>query len=203
MTHQVQDPWLRDDPCSDAEESTFTAEPPSDLAGREAMAALHADVDAAVDGLRSVHASRLQCRHGCNACCVDDLTVFEVEAELIVHHHAELLATAAPHAIGACAFLDGDGGCRIYEQRPYVCRTQGLPLRWAEERDGETVELRDICGLNEAGDPIETLPADHCWTVGPVEQKLAQLQLNRGSSRRRSLRGLFAERKAPIDGAET
>jgi Fe-S-cluster containining protein len=120
------------------------------------------------------------------------LTVFEVEAAHIRRHHAELLATGAPHAEGACAFLDERGTCRIYAERPYVCRTQGLPLRWLEGEGDSAVELRDICPLNEAGEPIETLPADECWHLGPVEERLAELEL-RGPARtsRARLRDLF------------
>jgi hypothetical protein len=169
----------------------------NDGPGSDPIAALHADIDRATCRLHVVHAARLQCREGCSACCVDDLTVFEVEAAQIRRRHAELLATGAPHAAGACAFLDERGACRIYAERPYVCRTQGLPLRWTEERDDGAIELRDICPLNEAGEPITQLPADTCWTLGPVEERLALLQLGAGTGARRvRLRDLFVTASA-------
>ena len=160
---------------------------------------MHADVAGETRRLHVLHAPRLACRRGCTSCCVDGLTVFDVEAEPIRRRHAELLATGAPHAEGACAFLDADGACRIYEERPYVCRTQGLPLRWIEERDGQEVELRDICPLNEAGPPVEDLPESDCWTLGPVEERLARLQLEADASRetasnRTALRALFVKK---------
>src|SRR5512134_1307867 len=93
---------------------------------------LHDEIDVLAERLHTHHAARLQCRRGCASCCVDDITVFEVEAERIRAHHAELLASGQSHLPGACAFLDDEGGCRIYADRPYVCRTQGLPLRWIE-----------------------------------------------------------------------
>jgi uncharacterized protein len=160
--------------------------------GSDTMAALHADIGRETRRLHVLHTARLHCRQGCTSCCADGLTVFEVEAGHIRHHHAELLATGTPHAEGACAFLDEGGACRIYEERPYVCRTQGLPLRWLEERGGSEVELRDICPLNDAGEPIETLPADACWSIGPVEERLAELE-HRGPARtgRARLRDLF------------
>ena len=162
------------------------------------VVAVHADVDRVARRLHVLHAPRLHCRRGCSDCCVDDLTVFDVEADLIRLHHAELLATGVPHADGACAFLDPEGACAAYEHRPYVCRTQGLPLRWMEERDGHDVELRDICPLNEEGRPVETLPADECWTLGPIEERLARAQLEASSSPRRTrLRDLFAWRPPP------
>jgi Fe-S-cluster containining protein len=149
--------------------------------------------------LEQVHAPRTQCRKGCCVCCVDEITVFEVEAENIRRYHADLLEYGTPHAPGACAFLAEDGSCRIYEHRPYVCRTQGLPLRWIDENaEGEVVEMRDICPLNEAGTPIENLPGGECWTLGPFEEFLSRLQsaADGGEGRRVRLRALFAARTA-------
>jgi Fe-S-cluster containining protein len=168
----------------------------------DSVASLHADVGRATRRLSVVHAARLHCEKGCSGCCVDDLTVFEVEAQNIRRHHASLLAAGVPHVVGACAFLDPDGACRIYAERPYVCRTQGLPLRWIEERDGGAVELRDICPLNEAGGAIEELEADACWSVGPIEERLARLELAVGPAAERvRLRDLFA--RAGGDGDAT
>jgi len=162
----------------------------------ETLSQFHAEVDEQSSALHALHAGRLQCRKGCSGCCVDDLTVFAVEAESIRGHYGELLAQGTPHREGACAFLDDTGACRIYEHRPYVCRTQGLPLRWIEERDGDPMELRDICPLNEAGDPVETLAAEACWTIGPFEERLRRLQLAAdGRLTRVRLRDLFE--KAP------
>ncbi len=167
---------------------------------------LHEEIDRAVSELTAVHGPRLRCRGGCCDCCRDDLTVFAVEAERIRRHCAELLAVGRPHPAGACAFLDEAGACRIYAHRPYVCRTQGLPLRWLAELTGDglgedarvpaeppgedarvqagppseilpaLVEYRDICPLNEPGPPIEELPESHCWTLGPTEERLRALQ---------------------------
>jgi Fe-S-cluster containining protein len=168
--------------------------------GVDAIVTLHFDVDREAHRLHVLHAPRLQCRLGCSSCCVDGLTVFDAEADLIRRRHADLLDHGTPHAEGACAFLGEDDACRIYADRPYVCRTQGLPLRWIEQEDDrDATELRDICPLNEAGEPIENLPADDCWTIGPTEVRLGQLQLaGGGGARRTSLRDLFVvPRSAP------
>jgi uncharacterized protein len=161
------------------------------------LADLHTEVDLQAGHLNVLHAKRLQCRKGCCSCCVDGLTVFEVEAENIRRHQSVLLSKSTPHPEGACAFLDEAGACRIYEHRPYVCRTQGLPLRWVEERsDGNSVELRDICPLNESGLPLETMPAEECWSIGPFEEWLVRLQAlaDGGKLRRVPLRSLFVRR---------
>lgn len=165
----------------------------------KALEALYLEVDEAALRLRSIHAGRLHCAQGCTTCCIDGITVFEVEAGYIEHHAGDLIEMAEPHPEGACAFLDGQGSCRIYQYRPYVCRTQGLPLRWIDETgDGTPVEMRDICPVNESGSPVEELPREHCWSIGPFEAKLAALQVmaSGGTPVRISLRSLF-EQKVP------
>ncbi|MCC6743679.1 MAG: YkgJ family cysteine cluster protein [Acidobacteria bacterium] len=157
---------------------------------------LHADVDNEARALVSRLGSRITCHRGCLDCCVDGLTVFEVEAERIRRDAGTNLTGAVPHPAGACVFLDPSGACRIYDSRPYVCRTQGLPLRWIEEDEaGAAVEYRDICPRNDAGTPIESLGDADCWTIGPVEARLVQIQRARGeaSASRVALRTLFGE----------
>ena len=166
-----------------------------------AVEQLHRQVDDRVAILTRFHEERMRCGRGCIACCDDELSVFEVEARLIEHHHPSLLGRELPHPAGACAFLSNDGGCRIYPSRPYVCRTQGLPLRWIDAGpDGQDAEYRDICGLNEEqpGAPaITELPAEQCWTIGPIEAELQALQLRYGDGdgalRRVALRALFLD----------
>lgn len=161
----------------------------------DALRKLHDAVDRRAAELSARHADRLRCGLGCTDCCRDGLTVFEVEAERIRLAAPEVLATE-PHPAGACAFLNAEGACRVYAARPYVCRTQGLPLRWLEERDAQIVELRDICPLNDGEEwkRIEDLPSTDCWSIGSVEESLAALQRAWGGDalKRTSLRALFA-----------
>lgn len=128
--------------------------------------------------------------------------MFAIEAAVLERHYPELLARGTAHAEGGCAFLDDEGSCRVYAHRPYVCRTQGLPLRWLEEEEetGDILETRDICPKNEAGPPLEELDDEACWTLGPFEQRLADRQAEIEEGVRVSLRGLFAteRRRLPI-----
>lgn len=166
-------------------------------AALEALRGLHRDVDARAAGIASRHPGRIECRRGCSSCCVDDQSVFEVEAERIRSEHPELLASGRPHPAGACAFLDEEGACRVYDGRPYRCRTQGLPLRWFDEGpDGEPAEFRDVCELNLTGSPaVEAIPGEDCWTLGPTEGRLAELAgaFAAGRPGRVRLRDLFSE----------
>ena len=163
---------------------------------------VHDVIDELVAPIVRGHGARLRCRSGCNDCCSDGLTVFALEAAVIERHYEELLASGTPHEEGACAFLDERGACRIYAHRPYVCRTQGLPLRWLEEDDEGPAEVRDICPLNAEGPALEGLTADECWTLGPFEDRLGARQalLDGGAATRVALRSLFAggPRRLPI-----
>ena len=162
----------------------------------EALGELHAAIDAEAAQLAAGHGERLVCKAGCCQCCVDELTVFEVEAERIRRASPDVLASA-PHPTGACAFLDDAGHCRVYNDRPYVCRTQGLPLLWFEEDSEEEIhELRDICELNVEGQPLAELEYDEMWTIGPRELDLQRLQgrFSGGGQERVALRELFETR---------
>lgn len=165
------------------------------------LKALHGSVDESYRQLAEHHRSRLQCRRGCATCCQDDLSVLQIEAENIRRAAKDLLANGVPHPTGACAFLDRGGACRIYLARPYICRTQGLPLRWYEATDDDDygedqaiVERRDICPLNLEGPEITLIPDEYCWLLGPVEEELSQLTQRMGESPQRiPLRSLFAD----------
>jgi Fe-S-cluster containining protein len=152
----------------------------------EKLRILHQEVSEQTDPIEKSHQGRLNCERSCHDCCLDDLSVFEIEANRIKEDFPELLLRAKPHPPGKCAFLDTEGACRIYESRPYVCRTQGLPLRWIVDEN----EYRDICVLNEEGPLIQELRVEECWTIGPYEGQLAILQAD---GLRVALRSLFSK----------
>jgi hypothetical protein len=101
---------------------------------------LTAKVDAFFARVEARHGSDLQCAVGCTLCCHTRLTVTGVEAAAI-----EAVVDAMPEARRAvlaeraalpvdvdhprCAALDASGACLIYEARPLVCRSHGVPVR--------------------------------------------------------------------------
>lgn len=170
------------------------------------LRSLYGVVDERVRALEARHSARLNCTLGCTSCCVDDISVFEVEATNIQRQHSDLLAEGVPHPQGACAFLGEGGACRIYESRPYVCRTHGLPLRWEEWENNNAeddlddfadpeppTEHRDICPLNVPGEALDTIPPEDCLTLGDFEGQMAQIQaeLDGWALKRVTLRSLF------------
>ncbi|MBI9035318.1 MAG: YkgJ family cysteine cluster protein [Bacteroidales bacterium] len=157
---------------------------------------LYHQVDMQSEALENKLGNILNCKQGCHECCIDELSVFEIEAVNIKNHYQDFLINESPADKGGCAFLDVAGACRIYDHRPYVCRTQGLPLRWMDyDQNDELVEMRDICPLNDKEETILDLPEDYFWTIGSYEEQLAklQLQLDGGTFNRVALRSLFVE----------
>lgn len=85
------------------------------------------------------------CKRGCTACCHTQVSVTDDEAELLVKRiksgvkvdqdriklqmqakdDAELFYKI-PYNDRRCIFLDQDGGCTVYEDRPSVCRTNAV-----------------------------------------------------------------------------
>ena len=74
----------------------------------------------------------------------------------------------------ACPLLVNDR-CSIYESRPLICRTQGLPLLIEAEDGGQEV---DFCSLNftEAG-AVDDLDEDHLVPLEALNLRLALLNL--------------------------
>jgi hypothetical protein len=78
----------------------------------------------------------MQCTSGCSDCCVVRLTITTVEAREIHDFVADLsptsrvgLAANVAASTTACAALDPAGRCLIYDARPIVCRSHGVPVR--------------------------------------------------------------------------
>ncbi|MEM9462704.1 MAG: YkgJ family cysteine cluster protein [Myxococcota bacterium] len=98
----------------------------------------------------------MQCRVGCARCCHQRFGVFEVEA----HRLRAALARLARHdpqkrervrrqaddpdAMHHCALLVDDR-CTVYEQRPMICRTHGLPTLVRDPEGGASLQG---CPLN-------------------------------------------------------
>lgn len=114
---------------------------------------LVAKVDAQARRSGEALAGRLRCGPGCSDCC-RPITVFPVEAVRLAvalrelpASEAEALRDRARQAAGdgPCPLLTEDRRCRLYDARPVICRTQGLPL--LVRRDGEAQVT--ACPLND------------------------------------------------------
>jgi len=68
-----------------------------------------------------------------------------------------------------------DDRCSIYESRPLICRTQGLPLLMEAEDGGQEV---DFCPLNFTGaGAVDDLDEEHLVPLDALNLRLALLNL--------------------------
>lgn len=146
-------------------------------------------VDKLTAKLSSHYAQHLVCRAGCSGCCHHHLSVFAVEAATVreavealpeslrarlQQQAREVLELETRGERVACPMLINDR-CSIYESRPLICRTQGLPLLIKAE-DGEADV--DFCPLNfTATDAVADLDEDHLVPLDDLNLKLALANL--------------------------
>jgi Fe-S-cluster containining protein len=155
------------------------------------VASLQQNVSAHFDNFFKKYSSEMNCGRGCSQCCIAHLTVFPVEAQLILDWFTGLSVDArkdisknwkaGEQEPKRCVFLS-DNLCGIYEVRPTVCRTQGLPLKVAkiatpDEDAGKEFEL-SLCELNfrdgEKIPPVaEWLDLERLNTLLAVAQKFS------------------------------
>ena len=147
---------------------------------------LHSKVSNFFDEVQSRNNEAMSCKAGCARCCYVDLSVFKIEADYIEKWFSHLSYEEKlkrigewekPHIAGSCLFLR-DEKCTIYEARPTICRSQGLPLKF--EIDGEIgvdacplnfedleVELKDCLDLDRVNLILSTLEVQHSGSNVP------------------------------------
>lgn len=131
--------------------------------------------------------TQFACRAGCESCCHHRFSVFEVEAAPIRDALARL-EQADPEARQrirergldpherACALLL-DGKCSVYEQRPLICRSHGLPIAVREADDPSGALRVDHCPLNfqQFRDGRPDIPRASVLVLDAINQPLAVL----------------------------
>jgi Fe-S-cluster containining protein len=124
---------------------------------------LHAKVDAFFARVEARHGDEVACRTGCADCCRARLTVTGVEARAIAgevarwsieQRRALAAQVEARHGDPRCAALDDADRCTIYEARPIVCRSHGVPVRLQRG----SLPVIEVCPRNFA----RSAPAADC-----------------------------------------
>jgi len=148
------------------------------------------EVDRLSARLAARYGAHLTCRAGCSGCCHHHLSIFEVEAaavreavralpaetrERLRQQACEVREREAREEPVACPLLV-DERCAVYEARPVICRTQGLPL--LIKIDGGDQEV-DFCPLNfTSPGATDELDEDHLVPLDLLNLKLAMANLN-------------------------
>jgi Fe-S-cluster containining protein len=127
------------------------------------------------------------CRPGCESCCHQRFSVFEVEAGPIREALAQLAHTnpearrrirerGEDSGLRECALLL-DGRCTVYEQRPLICRSHGLPIGVRESDEPGSALRLDHCPLNFHGreHSDRDIPRASVLVLDAINQPLAVL----------------------------
>ena len=103
---------------------------------------LRKSIDKRSNQLHSLHKNHMQCKKGCDHCCMD-YEIFPIEFDHIKNSIKDIDIRVEPSIGGSCIFLK-DHVCQIYEHRPIICRTHGLPLLFMNDDQWEL----SVCELN-------------------------------------------------------
>jgi Fe-S-cluster containining protein len=115
---------------------------------------LIARVDELCRAIAAQLGEQITCSPGCSSCCTS-ITVFPVEAAALretlnnlptpeadaIHRHV------SAHAAGERCPLLSHHHCLLYEARPIICRTHGLPIIYTTDNQRSS----DCCPLNMTG----------------------------------------------------
>ena len=126
--------------------------------GAAAYIDLREKIDKLVSNIEKIHTSNINCKKGCDTCCVN-LTVFPVEMAGILYE-MELDGFDTANIVfdnsATCGFLKNNL-CQIYKYRPVICRTHGLPITFLNDDDPcDPFNEISFCELNFVV-PEETL----------------------------------------------
>ena len=137
---------------------------------------LRTEIDSFCESLEIVHSKHLNCKKGCDLCCMA-ISVFPVEfyaikAELDLE---SLSGLPVPKDEVQCRFLV-DHSCTIYQSRPVICRTHGLPLLYMSMESDE-YEL-SLCELNFTEYDFEDFDEENTYPMDRINSQLYQINKN-------------------------
>jgi uncharacterized protein len=161
-------------------------------------------VDQFFSKVESQHAEKLACRIACTSCCHPDLTLTFIEAAIVgvavdglPSTDRAAVAKAAEEGSPLCPLLL-NSRCSIYESRPVICRSHGLPIR--QDDQVSSCELNFLNGFPE--DAILNAGLLSVWLM--VADGMARKGHGVGAEQRYAIRDLarlgasLFERELPI-----
>ncbi len=134
---------------------------------------LRAEIDNHSKELEKEHQEQMQCKKGCDMCCMD-YSILPIEFHSILNDLKEkkiVPEISAKTKDGDCIFLINHV-CTIYNQRPIICRTHGLPLLFMN--DSNEWEL-SACELNFTDFNFEEFTLENTFPQDKFNSKLFML----------------------------
>jgi Fe-S-cluster containining protein len=135
--------------------------------------ALISEIDDLSNKLEKQHAKHINCKAGCDMCCMD-YSIFPIEFHYILNQlKKNKLKPETKENIAEedCIFLNNHN-CSIYNARPIICRTHGLPLIYMnEEGDWEL----SACELNFTAFNFEEFSETNTFPQDTFNSKLFML----------------------------
>jgi len=131
------------------------------------------------ESLTKIHDEDIVCAKGCCHCCVN-LSVFPVEFYSIL----EELKSAGAKKLSfdektACGFL-ADKLCTIYNCRPLICRTHGLPIVFLNEEIDPPQYSVSFCDDNFTQANFDTLEfgAENTLNIDELNDELFRINMD-------------------------
>lgn len=140
---------------------------------------LYAKVAAHGDRVMATYPKAFACKAGCSGCCDSDRKVSAVEHANVKRAFDALSPQiqdklkAQPASKKRCSMLLNDR-CAVYEARPLICRSHGLPVV-LERAKGKRV--LDVCPLNFTDGSAAQLPFEDVLNVGTIDSILTAVNL--------------------------
>ena len=137
---------------------------------------LRKEIDAFCGSLEKIHENHLNCKKGCDLCCMA-ISVFPVEFYAIkAELEPETISVLQiPKDEVLCRFLV-DHCCTIYNSRPVICRTHGLPLLYMS-LDIDEYEL-SLCELNFTEYDFEDFDEENTYPMDRINSQLYLINRN-------------------------
>ena len=137
------------------------------------------------EAIRQRNRGSMQCREGCADCCRCRLSITRVEEAylreglkrlpLSVRLELKARATTEIHANEMCPALDANGCCQIYEWRPLICRSHGVPLRYRHPVPLIHPSRIDVCEKNFTEVSTKSVPIEDVLDQTSLTGELAEI----------------------------
>jgi hypothetical protein len=144
----------------------------------------------------SAHPDQFACQKGCAGCCATEREINDLEYAALQRGFAQLDTDETQRLMAAqdgtaCPLLV-DQACSLYEERPLICRSHGLPIVMESKLD--------VCPLNFEDIDLKSLPdtdllsVDTITAILTVSNMLFCQETGGDPNRRRPVSSLWANK---------